>query len=520
MIIAMPAEPGTLAPPRVSGSHEAQIVDQIFDPLADIGPGLNTFGDAGFTPRLARSWEWRADSLAIAFHLDPRARWHDGVPVTASDLRFTVELYRDPTVRARSAAELAIVDSVTVEDSLTAVVWYNRRQPEQFYVVAHNLRVLPEHLLRETDRALLGESDFARAPVGSGPFRFVRWDARSTIEIAADTAYHLGRPFLDRVIWTLGGDLGTALSGVVVGSADVLETLTPDAMAQLSASGTARAVEFTGLSYGYLGFNMRDPKDPARPHALFSDPALRIALTMALDRRAMLANVFDTLAYLAWGPFTRALSTADTGLAQVPFDAARADRMLDSLGWRDSNGDGIRDRGGRPLRFGTLVGAASVVRRRYAELIQAQLRPHGVQVDIEAAPPPLFGPRVLKGEFDAVINTWIIDPSPAAIRNTWVSKPPAQRGFNLQAYSNPAFDAVVDSAASEAEPARARDLYRRAYRVLVEDVPAAWLYDSRAFIAVHNRIRTAGEHADVWWRFIRLWSIPAESRIERDVAPK
>ena len=81
LLIALPVEPTTLFPPHLRQLQEREIADQIFDVLADIGPDLNTIGDAGWTPRLAESWQWSADSLSIAFKLHPRARWHDGQSV-------------------------------------------------------------------------------------------------------------------------------------------------------------------------------------------------------------------------------------------------------------------------------------------------------------------------------------------------------------------------------------------------------------------------------------------------------
>ncbi|MGH9203516.1 MAG: ABC transporter substrate-binding protein, partial [Vicinamibacterales bacterium] len=210
LVIALPAEPGTLLPPLMVATTEKEIGDQLFDFLAEIGPNLNTLGDAGFTPRLAESWQWGGDSLSIAFRLHPRARWHDGQPVTSHDVRFTVELMKDPKVGAHAAAAVADVDSVSTPDSLTAVVWFARRSPEQFYNVAYNVVPVPVHLLRDADRANLAAHPFARSPVGSGPFRFVRWEARTLVEVAADSAHYLARPLLDRVIWMLNPEITAA----------------------------------------------------------------------------------------------------------------------------------------------------------------------------------------------------------------------------------------------------------------------------------------------------------------------
>jgi len=516
LVIALPVEPPTLMPPLIRYATEKEIADQIFDFLAEIGPDLNTLGDAGFTPRLAESWQWSRDSLSIAFRLHPQAKWHDGRSVTSADVRFTVDLYKDPKVGARSAASLADIDSVSLPDSTTAVVWFARRSPEQFYNVAYNLMVVPEHVLRDADRSMLDQHPFARSPVGSGPFRFVKWNARSVVEVAADTAYHLGRPLLDRVVWMLNPDGNAALINVLAGEADLFETVSTDGMARLAGQNVARAVPYPNPNYGYLGFNFRDPKNPERPHPLFADRELRRALAMALDRQVLLKNVFDSLAYLGSGPFSRAIATADTALVMVQFDSAGADRLLDSLGWQDKDGNGVREKGGRPLRFGILVPSSSLGRRRYAELIQAQLKPHGVQVDVDVADMSVVGPRMFSSKFDVFLNSFLIEPSPSALRDTWHTMPADNRETNFQLYSNPAVDAAIDSAMSELDPVRSRAHFRNAYQRIVDDVPAVWLYENRSFMALNNRVQPVLKGADAWWRNLRLWSIPAASRLPRD----
>src|SRR5882672_4733455 len=98
MVVATVSEPGTLMPPLVASQIDRLVTDLLYDRLADIGDDLNTIGDKGFKPQLAERWEWGKDSLSIAFHLSPRARWHDGVPVRASDVRYSVGLTKDPAV--------------------------------------------------------------------------------------------------------------------------------------------------------------------------------------------------------------------------------------------------------------------------------------------------------------------------------------------------------------------------------------------------------------------------------------
>jgi peptide/nickel transport system substrate-binding protein len=172
IVISSAGDADVLFPALTVSVLGKQVTDQVFDNLADIGPGLNTVGDEGFTPRLADSWRWAPDSLSVAFHINPAAKWHDGKPVTAEDVRYTFQLVKDTALASPLSSNLDNVDSVSVTDSLTAVVWFHQRTPDAFYKAASPIAILPAHLLRHTPASALGESAFARAPVGSGRVRF------------------------------------------------------------------------------------------------------------------------------------------------------------------------------------------------------------------------------------------------------------------------------------------------------------------------------------------------------------
>ncbi|HEY3257769.1 MAG TPA: ABC transporter substrate-binding protein, partial [Gemmatimonadaceae bacterium] len=133
VIISSGGEPDVLFPPLTATVTGRQVTDLVYDRLADLGDSLNTVGDAGFQPHLATSWSWSPDSLSIRFHLDPRAKWHDGVPVRASDVAFTYALYKDSATASPSAPLIERIDSVTTPDSLTAVFWFSKRSPTQFF---------------------------------------------------------------------------------------------------------------------------------------------------------------------------------------------------------------------------------------------------------------------------------------------------------------------------------------------------------------------------------------------------
>jgi len=517
LVIASAADAGTLLPPLIDDVSGKQVADQIFDRLAEIGAEVNTIGDRGFTPRLAQRWDWAADSLSIAFHLDADARWHDGRPVRASDVRFSHAVYRDPAVASPHAEVITNVDSISVRDSLTAVVWFARRTPEQFFEATHQLLIVPEHLLRDIARKDLATSAFARNPVGSGRFRFVRWTPGATIEIIADTANYRGRARLDRVIWSFAPDPTAAATKVFAGEADYFEALRREQIPEVEKNPLLRTLRYPQLAYTFVGFNTRN--------TLFANRELRRALVMAVDRQKLVRSVFDSLTSVATGPFIRAAAPAIPPIPQIAFDTVRAGATLDSLGWRDSNADGIRDRAGRPLTFSLLVPGTSAFRIRMAVLLQEELRRVGVDMKVEQLDINMMGDRQNTRRFDAIFGGWNLDPSPSGIRQTFTTVATKPGGFNYTHYSNPVFDALVDSAATTMNPEQSRGYYERAYGIIVQDAPVMFMYEFQGLAVAHRRLNITGIRPEAWWAGIADWSIAADQRIERDqiglrVAPK
>ena len=504
IVIAAAADADALLPPLILSLYGKQIADQIFDNLADIGPRLNTVGDAGFTPRLASSWHWSADSLAVDFKIDPRARWHDGTPVRAEDVRFTFGLLKDPALGSPLSGNLDNVDSVSLPDSMTARVWFHRRAPDEFFKAATPVSILPAHLLGKIKPAELRASQFAQHPIGSGRFRFSEWVRGARIVLRADSANYRGRPKADRVIWLISAEYAAAALRLMSGEADFLDVVKPEYVAQLRAKGDKIVTTSGSLDYGYAAFNLGDATK-GKNRTIFADRNVRRALVMAVDRNAVVRSVFDTLALVAHGPATRALTTSDTTIG-LPYDTARAAAMLDSIGWRRGP-DGMRRKAGVPLAFALMVPSSSAIRSKLAVLLQEQWRRAGVAMRIESIEANTFGERLDDRKFDAVLNAWHIDPTPSSVREEWASSEIKKGGYNATSYSNPAFDAVVDSAVKEMDPARSAALYQRAYRILTDDAAAMWIYELRNVHGVSPRINPVGIRADAWWADLADWSV-------------
>lgn len=510
---------GDVLVPRLWVETQARLyTDLMFDKLADIGPRQSTVDAASYQPRLAKSWTWSRDSMAVTFHLDPRARWHDGVPVRSGDVRFAWDVYNDPKFAAGNADFGKIVDSVSTPDSLTATFWYRTRTPEMFHAVAYNLVPLPEHLLRDVARDSLRQSAFAQHPVGNGPFKFVAWEKKVRFELAANDDYYLGRPRIDRLVFAIYADAAAGARAVFAGDADFVEIISMDDVAEAARHEDVRLIPARRYEYGFLEFNLRTA-DGRGPNPLFADRAMRRALTMAADRPVAVRAAYDTLAFAGLGPFTRLQWVADTTLAQLPFDTAAAARTLDSLGWR-RGADGIRARNGRRLAFSIVVSSSSRPRVRMAELLQQQMAQAGAEVKIDAVDPQAFRSRITAHQFDAALFSWGTTPSPSGLRQSWTSAGfHAGSPFNAGGYANPVFDAAVDSGLNAPDTRTAKAYLRRAFQVAIDDPPAIWLYEPRLPAAANARLVIASLPPDAWWQSIRAWDVTGPPRRRPAGAP-
>jgi ABC-type dipeptide transport system, periplasmic component len=278
-----------------------------------------------------------------------------------------------------------------------------------------------------------------------------------------------------------------------------------------------RALTLPGMDYVFLQFNLKDPGARGAPHPLFANRQMRRALTMAIDRAALVKNVFDTLGNVSVGPAIKALPTTSPMLRQIPYDTLRAEAILDSLGWKARTKDGVRTRNGRELSFTVIVPASSSARNRMAVMIQSQLRRAGVRVNIEKMEYPAFMDRERTRNFDASLFAWHVTADPSAVREVWTTASSRKGdGRNYGSYENPAFDAELDSAIAAKDSASTLRRYTRAYQTLIDDAPAVWLYEPKTVLGLHKRIVTRGMIPGAWWAGMGTWSITPSARIQRD----
>ena len=275
------------------------------------------------------------DSLELAFHINPQAKWHDGRDVTARDVQFTFALNKNPALGGRLGTELANIDSVTVTDSLTAVFWFHQRSPTQFLDAAAQMLILPAHQLEKIPvGALAGKpADTRSGPADSGcesGTRGLGGDRRRYFQLSwtAETE--------PRDLECLAGLHSRGHEVVRRRRGRLRMALRPDELRQLARHRNVRPIPLPGMDYAFLRFNLRDPANKARPHPLFGDRDLRRAITMSLNRGTLARSVLDTFALVPVGPIVRAYSITDPRGGQLPFDSARAPAGC-SIPWAGSD---------------------------------------------------------------------------------------------------------------------------------------------------------------------------------------
>ena len=496
MVIATGGDADVLLPPVTMVTTGIDVSDLIFCRLAELKMGLNTVDDSGFRPALASSWQ-HPDSLSLVFHLDPRARWQDGVPVTAGDVAYTFRVYRDPVVNARLAPFLAAIDSVVAVDSLSVRFRFRRWYPEQLYDATYHMRILPRHLLDTIPDARLASSAFARAPVGDGPYRFVRWQAGAGITLAADNGWFLGRPGVGRLVWRITPELASAVSQLLGGEADAMEVIPARGqLERVQQAAGVRLVPYPSPFYAAIVFNLRRPP--------FTDTDVRRALAMAVDRRAAVQSVFGPFADVALGATSPMQWIWSDSIRQLPFDTAAAGALLDQRGWRRSP-TGVRTRGGAPLRFTLLVPTSSQVRQSVAVILQQQLLRLGVDLRIEPLEFTAMERRTQTGDFDASFESRTIDPSPASVLQWWS----AGAADNIGGFSDSTFAALAGAAQRAGTRAAAAPLWRRALERLNDRAPAIFLFSPRNNAAVATRIANVTIRPDAWLATVTDWRVGA-----------
>ena len=514
IVIIIGREPTLPVPSLSSDKANVDLASLMFLPLTRPGKKLVTTDEKSFEPMLARSWT-RRDSLTLAFDLDPRAKWHDGVPVTSRDVVWSLNRARDSAAPQPYPLLLRDVAGVTAEGPLRVVVTFRRAYAEQMYDAVFHVAPLPAHLLDTVPPARLTTSAFVSRPVGNGPYRWVKFEPGRQAELAAVPDFFLGAPKLDRVVFVIARAAEAQLNLMLDGTADAYEAgLLPRQITSIVENPSLRILTQPSLAILYLLFNQRTPGDRTKPHPILADPEVRRAIALGIDRPALVRAVFGPYASLIDGPMGSASWIRRVAPKLPPSNPALARRILAERGWKDTDGDGVLDKNGITLTLGLNYPGSSLPRVSVAEPIQAMLRAIGVRIELNRLDGPVYGDRRNKGEFDAEIAGTALDPTPSGLVQSWSCAGIGPGGSNVGSTCNPRFDTALKQASRAAGDATST--WKAAIAALQADNPAVFLFSPAQVVVLHQRYRNVSVRADLAWSDLWRWSVDPGQQLARD----
>lgn len=384
--------------------------------------------------------------MDVTWKLRPEVTWHDGTPHTSADVKFTVEAINSPAYNPESTDGFDRITSVDTPDPLTAVLHY--REIYAPYQLQFVRGTLPKHVLegRDIDTA----NDYNRAPLGTGPYKVAEWKSGEFIRLEAVPAYWQGRPAAIKTLtFRFIANTNTRINQLKSGEVDMVVMFPWDKHREVAAIPGVSVHRIDGNGYEHVTLNQR--AFPA-----FADVRVRQALTHAVDRGLISSTILEGLAPVTHGPVQPVSWAHNPRVRQYAFDPARARTLLDEAGWKDTNGDGVRDKGGQPFRFTLITQAGFAVRENVAQVLQRQFKDVGVEAAVQLHDGTSISKLWFEGKFHAMLHWWQLPADPELTLFFAKDRMPPH-GRNINYVTDDALTALVyaaDRAVSQAERTR------------------------------------------------------------------
>lgn len=452
---------------------------------------------------LAYHWEYTGpDSTAIRYRMRRGVRWSDGVPITARDVVWTYRMLADTLTASPRQEDVAQIDSVVAENDSTVTFHFRRRYPEMLF--ASGVGIAPAHVYEgvkpgdlRTHPSLV---DPAKGLVVSGPFKVGAWRRGAEITLVPNPEFSL-RPNLDRVVIRVVPEATTRLVELRNGAADFVRGISFDQVPQVRAAPGWHIGREEARFWEYIAYN-------PSAHPAFADPQVRRALGMGIDVPAVIrALAMDSFATPAAGPYSPLFRDLYDPQRMHPlaFDTVAAKKLLDERGWRDTDGDGVREKGGTPLRFTLLTNAGNARRNDVTQIVQQQWKRIGVDAQLRQLETVTFLNSVQEKKYEAALGSWQVALSPDFTVLFRTGAP-----LNVVGYASPQADAEMDRALAQPTADAADPAWRAAAERIVQDQPYTWLYFYAPLTAVSGRLR--GVRVDTYGAYQNLWEwwIPRE----------
>jgi peptide/nickel transport system substrate-binding protein len=336
---------------------------------------------------------------------------------------------------------------------------------------------VPKHIFEEGD---FNTNPAGRHPVGTGPYKFLKWTTGREIVIEKNPDYWGKKPMLNRIVFRIITDSSVSLQVLKREELDV-SGLTPIQWARQTNSKSFKE-NFDKLSYftpnySYIGWNLKRP--------YFSDKRVRTALTHLVNRDLILEQILFDLGAVVTNPFYIESDEYDKSITPYSYDPKKAAALLEEAGWKDSDGDGIRDKDGVAFKFEFLIPAGSETGEKIATILKEELDKMGISMDIRKTEWAVFTTRLNERKFDAVTLAWSmgVESDPYQI---W-SSTQAEKGSNFVGFVNKEADQLIEAARQEFDRDKRIAMYRRFSEIVHEEQPYTFLFCRKSTVAVNKR---------------------------------
>lgn len=473
--IGVSNEPNTYHPYNATSTWGDTLFDFIYDRL------VYTNFDGSFSPRLANSWKQSKDGKVITFYLNPKVKWHDGVPFTAQDMVFAAQVgsAADSTVTRRSyfsalagtndngvCDDLSKLGVIAVDDHTLEYRFKNPIAVSTFLSIdAQRYYPIPYHVLKDAPMSGLQKNSYWQHPIGTGPFKFDSMVSGESITVLANKDYFLGSPNVDRIVFKvtspinfssalISGGLDCVLSNVPLGDIELLQS-TPGIVAQTTPS----------MKYTYMTINCEKE--------YFKDVRVRRAFSMAIDRMAIIRQGLygkGTLAVSSLNPNNPYFNKA---IAGDPYNPESAKKLLKEAGCDFA----------REIVFVSYTG--NQAREAATLIIQQNLAAIGVKVRIQLVDWPTLIVMAREGKSDLSIlgGAGSLDPDDSRV----LMQPSGAQNFCRLA--DPRYYELARKGHDAISAKEKMDIYKK-YQQLLHDEPVyIWLYHDDASPAYRDFIR-------------------------------
>ena len=467
VVVGVAARPTSVLPPFATSAFDGEL-----GPLLYMGLNFAEWGDGqmrypkGHPLALARDWE--IEGPRLVYRLDTKRHWSDGRPVGARDVVFTYELLGELGEMPMSIAA-ARLDSVTARDDSTAVFHFGAPYPGMLYDTG--VGILPEHVFGglspdEISAASRSTAQGEGSAVVSGPFTVGSWGPGDQVVLVPNERSGV-QPRLDRLVFRVIPDPAARLTGFRAGELDLVQVESYREAGRLAAQGEAGLLRVRQRGYDYISWN------PVA-HPALANPVVRRALSLAIDREAILAALDMTdFAEKAYGPYGSIFGDlAPSAPSGGDFDPARARQLLVEEGWVVVEGESIRQRDGSELALELRVPAEHERRLDAAQLIQAQLAEVGVGIEIVAQEFNSLFARARARDYEAVFLGWQVGLDPD-ISFFWADP---ESPVNVAGYDNDEARTHFEAALAATTAEEAAPHWREAASVVASDYPYAFLW--------------------------------------------